>query len=170
MTDKKKKNRPILEIPRSEQERLLDTLTIIALALLILIPVLNYGSLPEEIPTHFNGKGEADAWSNKSYIWILPGIGVLMGILMHYLTTIPHHYNYKVEITEENAPAQYQRGRTVIRFFNAFDTILFLVITWFMIQAAKGEAGGMNKWMLPIILIATLLAVGYAFRMMYKKD
>ncbi|MEN0051146.1 MAG: DUF1648 domain-containing protein [Bacteroidota bacterium] len=166
----KHKNRPILEIPRSEQERLLDSLTIIALALLILLPALSYGSLPEEVPTHFNGKGEADAWSSKSYIWLLPGIGVLMAILMQYLTTIPHHYSYKVEVTAENAPTQYQRARTVIRFFNAFDTALFLVITWFMIQAAKGEAGGMNEWMMPSILMVTLFAVVYAVRMAYKKD
>lgn len=170
MANNKNKNRPIIEIPRSDQERLLDSLTIIALVLLILLPALSYGSLPEEVPTHFNGKGEADAWSSKSYIWILPGIGVLMAVLIQYLTSIPHHYNYKVEITEENAPTQYQRSRTVIRFFNAFDTILFLVITWFIIQVAKGEAGGMNKWLTPLILIATLLAVVYAFRMANKKD
>ncbi|MEL6720657.1 MAG: DUF1648 domain-containing protein [Bacteroidota bacterium] len=164
-----KKNRPVLEIPRSEQERLLDTLTILALALLILLPVLNYGSLPEEVPTHFNGKGEVDAWDSKSYIWILPGIGVLMAVFMHFLTKIPHHYNYTVEITEENAPTQYQRARTVIRFFNTFDTVLFLAITWFMIQGAKGNTTG-SKWMLPIIIIATLCAVIYAFRVTYRKD
>ncbi|MEM8526848.1 MAG: DUF1648 domain-containing protein [Bacteroidota bacterium] len=165
-----KKNRPVLKIPRSEQERLLDTLTIIAIALLILLPTLNYGSLPDEVPTHFNAKGEADAWNSKLYLWILPSLGVLMAILMQLLTTIPHHYNYKVEITEENAPKQCQRGRTIIRFFNTFDTILFTVITWFIIRAAQGDAGEMNKWMLPVILIATLFAVIYAFWIIHKKD
>jgi len=54
---------------------------IILVILFILIPFgyayYLYPSLPQTIPTHFNASGEADAWGDKSTIYLLPTI---MGI------------------------------------------------------------------------------------------
>jgi len=42
----------------------------------------NYGSLPDEIPNHFNLRGEPDDWSGKGTILLLPGLAAFMYLLM----------------------------------------------------------------------------------------
>ncbi|MEM9849084.1 MAG: DUF1648 domain-containing protein [Bacteroidota bacterium] len=165
-----KKYRPKLELERSETERLFDALTIGGLVLLVALPLLHYGSLPETVPSHFGPDGQADGWSKKIVVWIIPAIGILLAVLMFYLTKIPHLYNYMQEITPENAAQQYQRGRTLIRFFNVFDTFIFVGITWIIIKAAKDEIGAWQAWIAPIIIALTVIAVGYAMYMSYRKD
>lgn len=56
---------------------------------LVLIPfayaIYLYPNLPESIPTHFNFKGEADAWGGRSSIFLAPGILGVVGFLVYLL-------------------------------------------------------------------------------------
>ena len=40
--------------------------------------VIRYGSLPEKIPTHFNGAGVADAFGHKNMLAVMKLVTVLM--------------------------------------------------------------------------------------------
>lgn len=41
--------------------------------------------LPERIPSHFNGRGEVDAWARKGFAswFLLPAIGVVTLVILH---------------------------------------------------------------------------------------
>lgn len=44
-----------------------------------------YPSLPETIPTHFNIKGEADAYGGKNSIFLGPGIMSVVGLFVFFI-------------------------------------------------------------------------------------
>ena len=44
-----------------------------------------YPSLPDTIPTHFNIKGEADAYGGKDSIFLGPGIMAVVGLFVFVL-------------------------------------------------------------------------------------
>ena len=73
------------------------------LVLMIGFPLYYFNELPNTIPIHFNGSGEADGFSQKNTVWTLPVIGLVIYIGMLILNRYPHILNYPREITEENA-------------------------------------------------------------------
>ena len=59
----------------------------------ILLPfiylVAIYNSLPQEVPIHFNFKGEADDWTDKTMLFLLPaGLGLFIYFLMLLVPSI----------------------------------------------------------------------------------
>lgn len=72
------------------------------------------GKLPEEIPVHFNGKGEIDRWGSKIELIILPFIGVFLWIIMSLLEKVPHMYNFPARLNEQNVEAFYLNSRKML--------------------------------------------------------
>lgn len=141
----KKEKRPKLEIPRTSRDKTIDAVNWGLLALLIAIPAFYYGSLPDEIPTHFNGLGEPDSYGGKASIWIIPGIGVAIFFLFTYLMRIPHSFNFPVKITEENAAVNYRDAVELMRYMLCIILLLFVFIAWTTCNTALGGETGMNK-------------------------
>lgn len=67
--------RPILYIPYSLVEVMLEVIAVIGLIVLIIYPIVLWPELPDQIPSHFGALGIPDAWSSKMSIWLLPGMG-----------------------------------------------------------------------------------------------
>lgn len=63
--------------------------------LLMLAAVLvAWGSLPEQVPTHWGVSGEADAWGSRSSLFILPAVALgLWGLFMMLIRIGPRHEN-----------------------------------------------------------------------------
>ena len=63
-----KKNQPVLHLPKTGLEKILDIVS-------LLLIIINFGylisvwdALPEQVPIHFNGKGEVDGWGGRAVI------------------------------------------------------------------------------------------------------
>lgn len=164
------KYRPKLDLPLSRTEVLLDRLVIVGLILLVLIPLFNYGDLPDEIPIHFNAQGEADGWGNKSTILVIPVLGVLLSLVLFFLLKRPHLYNFPKEITPENVEVQYRNARLLLRVVNVFDTFLFLAIMWFIVEGARTGDSQLPMWLLPLVLFATFGLAAYTVYQSYWKE
>lgn len=117
------------------------------------LAVYYYNQLPQIIPIHFNASGEPDGYGNKSFLWIMPGIEVVLYISMLVLSRYPHLFNYPATITEENAHDQYQMGARLLRAVNLATAIIFCYITFSMIQSALNNKIGLSGWFMPIVLI-----------------
>jgi uncharacterized membrane protein len=61
--------------------RLLLPLVFIFLPFIYLASV--YGGLPDEIPIHFDWRGNADGWGPKYILWFLPTIGIPLILLVN---------------------------------------------------------------------------------------
>ncbi len=62
--------------------RVFQRITVLIGVLTIVLPVLFWSRIPEEIPSHYNAFGEADQYSGKGIlIFILFVVAILMGIM-----------------------------------------------------------------------------------------
>ena len=165
-----REERPVLDLPKTETERILDGLVVAGVAIGLFVLLFSYGGLPTRIPTHFDGSGQPDDYSNKAMLLVIMGITLAMAYGMWYLTKIPHKFNYMHRVTAENAEATYYNGRLLIRALNAGIVWVFVYIIWRTIEIVKGNAEGLGQWFLPAVLIVTIAIPIYMTFRMGKKD
>lgn len=152
------KNRPKITIEKTELDVIVDWVNLLLLTVYLSYVFLHFRDLPNTIPTHFNAEGIADGFGSKYSIWILPSIALVIVIGFRILANYPHQFNYLTEITEENAPRQYQFGTRIIRYTALYILLLFFYISYITINAAKfGETGALGSWFLPAVLISSIL-------------
>ncbi|WP_431808668.1 DUF1648 domain-containing protein [Lysinibacillus sphaericus] len=147
--------RPILTLPKTKYEKCLDVIGSGLFTVSILFIILQWGNLPEEIPAHFNAKGEVDRWGSKIEVLILPGIGIFMWIFLGLLEKAPHMHNYPARLNERNVEAFYLNSRRLCNEVKNFCVILFAIISCEIVLVALGKIEGLGWWFLPVVLIGT---------------
>lgn len=148
---------PNLKPPVTSREKLLDKVVIAMWVLILGLLFYYYPQLPDEVPTHFNGKGAPDAWGPKIKIWILLLMGLGMSVLLFFIYKIPHLYNYTTKITAENASYEYQRVREIMRWINCSMTLVFGISILESCLVAFGRTLGLGMWTVPLILVVSVL-------------
>ena len=162
--------RPKLKIQFDYTDVFIETINKLCVLILILIPIYYYSDLPEQIPTNFNTVGEADGYSGKASVFVLPTIGLFLYIGMNWLNKFPHIFNYSVNITKENAKTQYTSATKLIRFLNLGIVLTFTYICYNSIQISLGKQEGLSQWFLPFfILFFVVLPLYFAIKMHKKK-
>ncbi len=160
-------NRPKIKVPFEPIDIVAEVISMTLLVLMTIYTIIEYKNLPESIPTHFNAKGVADDFSDKSMIWGLPILGVVMYVGLFIINKFPHIHNYMVNITEENALKNYRFSTRIVRGVNLFTVALFAYIQYSIITSAKGENITLGSWFLPTILGLTILLP--AFILIYQR-
>lgn len=145
-------NRPKIKIEPTTADRVLEIAGWSALAFLWIITLYNFKNLPAEIPTHFNGMGEVDAYGRRSTLLGLPIVGTVLFIGLTILNRFPHIFNYPVQITADNAARQYTLATRLMRLMKLSLVIIFILIVWSTTAVALEKAGKMSAWFLPVML------------------
>ena len=96
----------------------LDIIGIILVISLIVVTFAYWGKAPDIVPTHFNFKGEIDAYGSKNSLFILLPIAIIIYIGLAILSKYPQVCNYCIEITPKNKEKQYSMASTFIRIIN----------------------------------------------------
>ena len=117
-----------------------------------ILAILSFSDLPESIPTHFNGAGEADGFGGKNNIFVLPIIGTILFFGMTMLNKNPHIFNYPKAITNENALRQYSNATRMIRVLKLIIVFVFGLILVMTLQNTNGNADGLGTWFLPLTI------------------
>ncbi len=154
-------NQPKIKLQLEPIDQLVELLAFIGLCLLLILPVIYYSELPNEIPIHFGANGKADGYSGKGMIWFLPVVGMLIYMLMFWINKYPHTFNYPQKITEENAPKQYRIVTRVIRISNAITCCFFAYLTYSIIQVALGNQHGLGTYSMIVFLIVLFVPIIY---------
>jgi hypothetical protein len=144
-------HRPIIDIPKTPLEMMLNVLSFLLIAGNILYILWKWSILPEQIPVHFNAVGEVDGWGNRGMIWLLPAITLFLWISMTVLEKYPHVYNY-LNLTAENAERQYKNARIMLNVLKAEITAFFVYLDWQSIQVALSDDTDLGKWDMFIFL------------------
>lgn len=147
--------RPVLKLQLTTTDYTLEAIAILGIISLFLLAVVSYSSLPEIIPTHFNVKGQADDWGNKTSIFILPGISLLLFTGITIISKFPHIFNYPVKVTVENALHLYSKSVRIMRILKALIIVLFLFIEWQVCKSAVNAE--IPSWFLPAFLVIPVL-------------
>ena len=157
------KKRPKIIIPKSLFDLWIERVTFLLLLIIWLGVIVYFPDLPEKIPTHFNGRGQVDAFGSKQSIWILMGVfsSILVGI--YFLNKYPHLHNYTVKITEENALKNYRFSTRVLRVVNFLNLLLLAYILKTMIYPSEEKNIEIGSWFLPVVIIGSLVLIIYIF-------
>lgn len=169
MTKQTKSGRPILRVPLQPIDYALEAIGLLSLLVLIGWSLYFYNDLPERIPTHFGPDGMPDRMGDKSTLWFLPILGVVLYGFMTYINRLPHYFNYMVNITPENAERQYSMATRMVRFIKVLVMLIFAYIVWQTIHIAHGGGNGLGAGFLLLPVITAGTAIYYIFRSVAKQ-
>ncbi len=150
---------PKIIIKKDNTDKAIEGIGLAALFILVFLPLYYFNELPDEIPRHFDHKGDPTAFSSKNIIWLFPTIGALTYLALALLTRIPHLYNYPKLITAENAKRQYKGATRLIRILNTVIVSIFAYIQYVIIQTALGDTSGLGAWFLPVFLLVVFAPI-----------
>ncbi|PZD79607.1 DUF1648 domain-containing protein [Mesonia sp. K7] len=164
------KNRPRLQIPLKRSDYIIESLCLLALAGIWFLAFYKYHILPEEIPTHYNGSGKADAFGSKEYLITLPIVATVLYLFLSIFQKFPHMYNYMVKITEANAYRQYQLATRMMRILKLCCVLIFAGIIYLSVESTLNKTYELNGWFIPVIIILPLVPLIYYFNASSKHE
>lgn len=101
-----------------------------------------YPSLPETIPTHFNIKGEADAYGGKNSIFLGPGIMSVVGLFVFFILS-----NIK-----SLDPKRYkEQDDSMYKKFALFTVAFLSLISCIIIFSSSNQSIDIGKLLLPAL-------------------
>jgi len=128
----------------------------------ILLIVISWGTLPQDIPAHFGIDGTADSFAPKGSIFLFPTIMLLLYFLLG-LMLIKRPWmvkNYPYKITEENKQAHYAIIKPMGYWLRVSIIWTFVFIEYLLIDyvTEKGKISGFTA-LIPIaaVIIVTIL-------------
>ncbi len=157
--------RPKIKIKLSPLDWLIELAAFLVLFVFWSVLLWTFNDLPEQIPTHFNAAGQADAFGSKSNLFSLPIISTVMVIGLTFLNRYPHLFNYPQEITDTNAEYQYRWACRLIRWLKLVVALIFSAIGLTVIWTDDATQDGLGWWFLPSTL---LLVFGSILFFIYK--
>jgi hypothetical protein len=108
---------------------------------------LNWNSIPEKIPGHYNAMGKIDRMGSKKELLVLPIISWLMYLGMTALERFPQIWNTGVTVTEENKERVYR----VLK--NMLSTMKLIVVAVFVyLTINSSQAISLSVWFLPVFI------------------
>jgi uncharacterized membrane protein len=155
--------RPILDLPKSRLDKVLELFAFMALCLLIGVVAGHYYYLDEEIPVDFDINGVAVQYGSRATVWTLPIIGIVMYIFLTLISRVPHLFKYPFEITYENAERVYRAGRAFITFTKGWVTLVLAGIAYHMVDHAANGKSKLDNYSFVGLLIMFLIAPAIAF-------
>lgn len=153
-------NRPVLNLPKSLSERIWNVVGVTLFTASVIYIILKWGSLPSEVPAHFDGAGVVDRYGSKVELLILPLVGLFTWIVLEVLERKPHIHNYPARLNESNVEAFYRSSRKLLNIVKNTCLIIFAFISIQTVRIGQGEITSLGAWFLPIILVMIFVPVG----------
>lgn len=149
-------DRPKLQLPKTKIEWVFDCIGISLYLAALVYLLVSWGSLPEQVPGHYNIAGEVDRWGSKYEILTLPIVGAFVGVTTFFIEKKPHIHNYPARLNEANARAFYLNSRQLMNAVKNSCLVLFAVLTVQTVRIALGDAQSIGGWFMPLTFIITI--------------
>jgi len=161
--------RPILKIKLTKSDMIIEIISVLILATFWFSTFFQYNSLPEIIPTHFNGDGSANGNGPKYMIFGLPIISLLFYIGLTYVSRFPEKFNYMTEITTQNAVKQYSIATQMLRVMKLCIIIMFFAVEYKTVQDALNGKSDLGGWFMFCIVSLIFIPLFY-FLVQFSKN
>jgi len=109
---------------------------------------LNWSTIPDKIPGHYNAMGQIDRMGSKGELLILPIIGWLIYLFLTVIEKFPQIWNTGVTVTEENKERVYRITKNLLNTVKLITVAVFVYLT-----INSSQAISLSVWFLPIFLI-----------------
>ena len=129
---------------------------------LFVLPLFHYQELPDQIPSHFDANGKADAYSSKASIWILPIIGTAIFLLLYFLSTAKlFRINAGRKLSPEEEAHKVLQGKKILHALKLIIPASFIYIVYKTIQTALGKSDGLGTAFLIVFLTLVFCVIAY---------
>jgi len=124
-------------------------------ALTILLPIIFWSKIPDEIPMHYNAAGVVDNWSDKSSLILLFfAVLMLMGVMSIAVYVV--RSNMESKYSKEAEKSMMRIAYPIVVLMNLVVQVMFAYITFCCVTCRP-----LGNMFLPIFLIATFVPLGY---------
>jgi len=141
-----------------------EILAAAALVFTVITVVLNYSSLPQQIPTHFGANGVVDGWGDKSTIWILVAVLAFEYILLSLVRFIPQSM-FNMPVRPEQRAAAMPFAFAMLDWIKVETSCLFAFIVRSTLAVAKGQAQGLGLGFTISLVAIFATSIYYIVRM-----
>ena len=131
----------------------IESLIIALIAVPVIVAIRIFPDLPDTIVTHYNFRGEPDAWSKKNlgYFLVLPSISLGLNIFL-------------ILLTKAISGERYEQMKNTMLFLRVFVAFLFSGITLWMISSAdQGLSARFYQWISGMLFIF-IAGIGWFMR------
>lgn len=153
--------RPKIKIKLTITDKIFEGIGWLLLLTVWGMTIMSYPTLPDIIPIHYNGAGQADGFGDKGNIFTLPLIATILFVGLTVLNKFPDIFNYPIQITAENAQKQYTYATRLIRYLKFIIVIIFGIIAFVTIRSASGHTDGPGVFFLPLTLVPIFILLVY---------
>ena len=124
-------------------------------ALTIILPIIFWSKIPDEIPMHYNAAGVVDNWSDKSSLILLFfAVLMLMGVMSIAVYVV--RVNMESKHSKEAEKSTMRLAYPIVVLMNLIVQVMFAYITFCSVTCRQ-----LGSMFLPIFLIATFIPLGY---------
>ena len=92
---------------RRTEKILVDSVCTALLLGCVIFLLARWGSIPQQVPAHYNAAGEVDRWGGKWEMLILPGLAALLTGGLTLLEHFPAVWNPGAAVSKENRERVY---------------------------------------------------------------
>ncbi len=128
-------------------DRIVEVLAVLILLAATIFVLINWNSLPEQIPSHYDFKGQVDAYGGRGSLIFSMVMGWVLVLTMIIISWFPSIWNTGVERTPANAAAV---NRIVKDMLNMMEVGMAILFSYMMIVPVTGM--GMGVWFMPAFL------------------
>ena len=135
--------------------KIIHRLTIIISLLSVIVPILFWKHIPEQIPQHYNGLGQADAWTDKGFMILL----FIFALMMLGAMSIAEYYVKSSGLSANASESDKTSLRYVYPMIVLMNFALQLMIAYMVFCCAT--ARNLGVWFMPVVLTATFAPLAY---------
>lgn len=144
-----------------------EFISVLLMLLVACIVIVFYRDIPSQVPLHYNIYGEADAYSRKWAIFIVPIVMMITYIALSILQKKPHIFNYPIKVTEQNKIKLYEVGVEMVVVFKAMSLLMLSSLSISSILDSINKNGYINAWLIIAIVLLWVIIFIYYIRKMY---
>lgn len=135
------------KIPHTPLQRALQWISLLLLVGTFVYLALAWQQIPDQVPMHYNGRGEITRWGGKGNVLIFPIFMAAMSIPMLLLEHYPSVWNMSGKAYKVDPAATIQATRTLMIGFRAA-----LLACGFLTTLYNAQALPLPPWYLAVTL------------------
>lgn len=144
-----------MKLKYTKLQLVLEIIGLLFLVGMIVFIYTHWDQIPQQVPMHYNARGEIDSWGSKYQIFILPIISILLYSFITVISFFPQIWNVPVQITDENKEAVYLSTKNLIIFVKVEILAIFFYLNYHTVTAQPLSITFLPIYM--IIIFGTLI-------------
>ena len=129
-------------------DRIAEVVAVLILLAATIFVLASWNSLPEQIPSHYDFKGQVDAYGGSGSLIFAMVMGWILVLTMIVISRFPSAWNTGVERTPANAAVV---NRIIKDMLNVLEVGMAILFSYMMIVPVMGISMGI--WFMPAFLI-----------------